>query len=441
MLKRIAFVGISLLITLSFAQAPDTLWTRTYGATDIGEQGYSIHQTIEGGYIIVGLRYSLSSDVYVVCTNQLGYALWERVYGDPTVSDEAHDVQQTFDLGFIIVGSTVSSGREKVYLIKVSPFGVFMWHRTYGGNSCYCRGYSIQQTTEGGYIITGNTRAYPVGDHDVLLIKTDSLGDTLWTRTYGGGYDDFARSVQQTPDQGFIIAGFTNSFGQGAPTCFNFYLIKTDSLGDTLWTRAYGGGDDEKATTVRCTSDNGYVIVGTGGSGCYVVKTDTSGDTIWTKTYNYGGVSIEGTADGGYIIGGNCQGFYLLKINDNGDSLWARSYPTEGQDDHCNMACATSDGGYVMAGNTFLPSQGVPDVLLIKTAPDPGIEEETIIRHGKGQKTFGPTIFNGPLLLPEGKNCRVFDITGRVVMPERVKPGIYFIEVEGKIKQKVIKIR
>lgn len=434
-LYTLLFALCPLLLT---AQAPDTLWTRTYGAADMGEQGYCVQQTIEGGYVVVGVKYWLSSDVYVVCTNQLGYALWERVYGDPTVSDEAHDVQQTFDLGFIIVGSTVSSGRKKVYLIKVSPFGVFMWHRTYGGNNCHCRGHSIQQTTEGGYIITGNTRAYPVGDHNVLLIKTDSLGDTLWTRTYGGEYDDFARSVQQTPDQGFIIAGFTNSFGQGAPTCFNFYLIKTDSLGDTLWTRAYGGGDDEKATTVRCTSDNGYVIVGTGGSGCYVVKTDTSGDTIWTKTYNYGGVSIEGTADGGYIIGGNCQGFYLLKINDNGDSLWARSYPT-GNPDHCNMACATSDGGYVMAGNTFLPSQGVPDVLLIKTAPDPGIEEEKI--KSVENSNLSATIFRGPLLLPEGRDCKVFDITGRIVAPDKIKPGIYFIEVDGVITKKVVKVR
>ena len=145
--------------------------------------------------------------------------------------------------------------------IALEP-GDTLWTRTYGG-SREDRGYSVQQTSDGGYIIAGGTESFGAGERDVYLVKTDSSGDTLWTRTYGGSYQDQGFSLQQTSDGGYIIAGVTRSFGAGG---YDVYFVKTDSSADTLWTRTYGGSDDDRGRSVQQTSDGGYVIAGYTGS-------------------------------------------------------------------------------------------------------------------------------------------------------------------------------
>ncbi|MCP4631383.1 MAG: T9SS type A sorting domain-containing protein, partial [candidate division Zixibacteria bacterium] len=187
---------------------------------------------------------------------------------------------------------------------------------------------SVQQTTDGGYIIAGETGSYGAGNRDSYLIKTDSSGDTLWTQTYGGASHDIAESVQQTTDGGYILGGYTESYGAGNR---DFYLIKTDSSGDTLWTRTYGGAAYDYAESVQQTTDGGYIMTGytssfgAGGADCYLIKTDSSGDTLWTRTY--GGAiydmaySVQQTTDGGYIVAGGTNSFgpgsadfYLVKV-------------------------------------------------------------------------------------------------------------------------------
>ena len=114
--------------------------------------------------------------------------------------------------------------------------------------------YAVRQTTDGGYIVTGRTISFGAGNYDVYLIKTDSLGDTLWTKTYGGTNTDYGYAVQQTTDGGYIVAGYTLSFGAGN---YDVYLIKADSLGDTLWTKTYGGGNFDEGWAVQQTTDGG----------------------------------------------------------------------------------------------------------------------------------------------------------------------------------------
>ncbi|MBL7191850.1 hypothetical protein ISS30_09140 [bacterium] len=120
-------------------------------------------------------------------------------------------------------------------------------------------GFSVQQTSDSGYIIAGYTTSYGAGYYDVYLIKTDALGDTLWTKTFGGNSGDGGSSVQQTSDGGYIIAGYTGSYGAGYA---DVYLIKTDANGDTSWSQTFGGSDWDYGYSVQQTTDGGYIVAG-----------------------------------------------------------------------------------------------------------------------------------------------------------------------------------
>jgi hypothetical protein len=255
-------------------------WWRTYGGTSLDE-GCSVQQTVDGGYIIAGLTQSFGAggyDVYLVKTDAAGDTQWTRTYGG-TSYDNGYSVQQTSDGGYVIAGRTYS-GSFDVYLIKTNPSGDTLWTRTYGGTN-YDEGFSVQQTSDGGYIIAGYTLSSGAGGIDVYLIKTNASGDALWTRTYGGTDVDYGSSVQQTSDGGYIIAGGTRSFGAGYD---DVYLIKTNASGDTLWTRTYGGTSEDDGNSVQQTADGGYIIAGNansysiqGDDDVYLVKTDANG--------------------------------------------------------------------------------------------------------------------------------------------------------------------
>jgi hypothetical protein len=312
----------------------DTLWTKTFGETE-WDFAYSVQQTSDGGYIIVGAILSLSVgdyDVLLIKTDSSGNILWTKIFGG-TGDDSGSSVQQTSDGGFIIVGTTSNfgSGDKDVYLIKTDNNGGIIWTNTFR-RLMWNSGNSVQQTSDGGYIIVGDTKD-PFSESYVYLIKTDSSGDSLWTKTFGGTDDDSGGSVQQTSDGGYIITGVTKSFGAGYEDA---YLIKTDANGDSLWTKTFGGTNSESGSSVQQTSDGGYIFTGrtisfgAGGSDVYLVKTDGSGNTLWTKTFggagNDKGNSVQQTSDGGYIIVGDTESFgpgdldvYLIKTDANGD--------------------------------------------------------------------------------------------------------------------------
>jgi hypothetical protein len=296
---------------------------------------------------------------------------WERTYGGQ--NDEAgYSVQQTSDGGYIIAGYTYSygAGGRDVYLIRTDAEGDTLWTRTYGGLE-RDEGFSVQQTIDGGYIVAGRTWSFGAGapeSSNVYLIKTDAQGDTLWTRTYGGEGDDDAYSVALTSDGGYIIAGTTRSFGAGFE---DVWLLKTNALGNTLWTRTYGGHLLDRGRAVQPTADGGYIVAGSTREdyGVYLVKTDSHGDTLWTR--NYGGTrstrgeAVQQTTDGGYIVTGGKsgprpeKGVYLLKTNAAGDSLWSRAYNNNGNYSGYSVQ-QTTDGGYIIAGTTH-------DVFLVRT--------------------------------------------------------------------------
>ncbi|MBU1984520.1 hypothetical protein KJ815_08930, partial [bacterium] len=194
----------------------------------------------------------------------------------------------------------------------------------------------------------------------------------VWARIYGGSSNDEAQSVRQTADGGYIIAGWTNSFGV---TPDDAYLVKTNSTGDTLWTRTYGGSLDDDVRCVEQTADGGYVAAG---ANLYILKTTSTGDTLWTRRFGNGVLySVKQTPDGGYIVAGNTYSlghadFYLLRTNSIGDALWTRTYGGV-EDDMAHSVQKTSDGGYVVAGLTNSFGAGDYDFYIVKMGTDPKI--------------------------------------------------------------------
>jgi hypothetical protein len=289
---------------------------------------------------------------------------FERTYS----GYEGQAVQQTSDGGYIIAGRAASydASTTVAYLVKTNPSGDTIWTRRYGRGR-WDGGYSVDQTSDGGYIVAGTTVSFEATSSDVFLLKTDASGDTLWTRVYGGPYDDWGYSVQQTSDGGYIVAGYTSS-SQGYYKN-DAYLIKTNASGDTIWTRTYGGTDIDQAYSVGLTSDGGYIVAGSthsydaGREHVYLVRTSATGDTLWTRVYAEGaGRCVEQTSDGGYIIAGYPS---LVKTDSTGELLWQRTYPSFVGSEHAFVHQTPSDGGYILVGSKYEWPSGT-DLRLVK---------------------------------------------------------------------------
>ncbi len=384
-------VGIQFIVSASAIAELDTLWTKTYGGT-YDDYGFSVRECANKDFIIAGHTKSFGvggRDIYLVRIDTDGDTLWTKTYGG-TGYDYGRSVQECADSGFIITGHTMSfgAGYSDVYLIKTNSTGNTLWTKTYGETD-FDYGYSVQECANGNFIIAGYT-GFDDSLQDVYLIKTDSNGDTLWIKTYGGTNSDKSYSVEECVDSGFIIVGETKSFG--TDSLENIYLIKTDSNGDTLWTKTYGGTDSDKGYFVKECTDSGFIIVGeTKFSGTdledvYLIRTDLNGDTLWTKTYggtdSDKGYSVQECADSGFIIVGYTSSFgdgnvYLIKTNTDGDTLWTKTYGGTKYDEG-NSVQECAGGGFIIAGYTNSFGAGKNDVYLIKIGPEVGVEEKIL---------------------------------------------------------------
>lgn len=262
-------------------------WQGTYGGGYV-EYGYSAQQTSDNGYIICGSTNTYgagSYDMYLVKTDSLGVMDWQRAFGG-TGNDRGHTVEQTDDGGYIFAGYTTSfgAGGADVYLVRTDENGDTLWTGTYGGSDDDLPHYGrcVRQTYDGGFVVTGYTKSYGAGLYDMYLLKTDSLGNMEWEETYGGSDMDTGRSVEQLPDGGFIIAGSTKNFGA---VLYDVYLVRTDADGGVIWTETFGGSDYDYGESVQRTSDGGFIIggytksYGSGEFDFYLIKTepDTTG--------------------------------------------------------------------------------------------------------------------------------------------------------------------
>lgn len=286
-------------------------WVKVFGSS-ANENANCIRETWDGGYIIVGEKIY---EVWLIKTDTDGNIIWDKFFGGSY--DDGNFVQQTTDGGYIIVGSTGSygvNGSIDVWLIRTDANGNELWNKNYGG---YIRdyGYSGQQTYDGGYILTGRTESYGVSLGDAWLIKTDAEGNKIWDKTFGAYGSDYMRSVQQTSDGGYILCG-TISYGGSEQ---NGWLIKTDANGNKMWEKIFYTGSSNSGYSVQQTLDGGYILFGTN----LFIKTDAYGNELWNKPFSGTGLDGQQTSDGGYVLLGYQR---IVKTDFNGNLEWDKTF-------------------------------------------------------------------------------------------------------------------
>jgi hypothetical protein len=369
-------------------------WDHRYGGTD-GDYVIAFEKTTHGGYILAGKTASDSSgnksthifgtgafDYWIVKLDSVGQMQWEKDFHGSD-NDVFWAISQTSDGGYIIGGtsnspaggdkSQMQRGGDDYWVIKLDASGNKIWDKTFGGSGdedLHC----IIQTSDGGYLIGGDSRSPAGGDKtqalfgisDYWVVKTDSLGNKLWDKTYGGtDYERYRNSVQ-TPDHGFIHAGQSSSGISGNKTDasqggVDYWLVKTDSSGNIQWDSAYGGNGDDNMQVLMKTWDGGYICGG------------------WSTT----GISGDKTqaSNGQYDL-------WILKLNSSGVKEWDKDFGGTGIEDEFSDIYQTTDRGYLLGATSY--SNAGAD----KTDNNLGVEQPWVIRiDSAGNKLWDKTIF------------------------------------------------
>jgi len=362
------------------ATGPSPSFCKAIGGPAI-EKGNSLIQTSDGGYAIAGYTESFGAgekDVYVVKLDANGNLQWTKTIGGPAI-ENGSSLVQTSDGGYAIAGSTRSfgAGEVDVYVVKLDANGNLQWTRTIGGEKDEV-GFSLIQTSDGGYAIAGTTTSFGAGEADVYVVKLDANGNLQWTKTIGGPGYEIGFSLIQTSDGGYAIAGLTPSFGAGG---LDVYVVKLNANGNLQWTKTIGGPAGEIGISLIQTSDGGYAIAGStesfgaGEADVYVVKLDANGNLQWTKTI--GGPAVENgssliqTSDGGYAISGYTGrpgewDIYVVKLDANGNLQWTKTIYAKNEDFSKPSLIQTSDGGYAISGDTKSFGAGETDICIVK---------------------------------------------------------------------------
>ena len=377
--------GCSTTLDIGVADVENPLFENTIEG-NFDDFARSLDLVTGGGYVIAGYTESFGaggSDAYLVNLDENGNYNWSKTYGG-TGDDAANAVISTSDGGYIMAGfsQSFSSIGNDIYITKTDAGGTVVWSETHGGSGDE-KAYAVVELAGGGYIVAGGTSSFGAGNTDMYLIRLDANSAPLWTKTYGGPGYDYAYDAKQTSDGGYILAGYTYSYGSGEA---DVYLVKTDEAGDIEWTRVIGGAADDIAWSVIEISTGGYAIAGTStsfGSGeedIYFVITDASGTPVVTKTFGGTaedhGTSIAEASDGGFAIAGYSKSYTnqaedicLIKTDANGEEAWTKVYAGSFNDRVWDVKQST-DNGFIMAGNS--QSFGVTIV--------PGYWEQHIIK-------------------------------------------------------------
>lgn len=463
------------LLTFDLFSQPNT-WVSIYGGNKY-DRGASLAATTDKSFVICGNTSSYgigTTDIYILKIDSAGKYQWENTLGGANI-DHAHSIRQTTDSGFVISGYTNSFGNAgyNAYLVKVSSAGLLQWQRTYGGDD-WDFAYWAEQTNDGGYVLCGesfrsgkNSQAY--------LIRTDAAGDTIWTQTFGGSGEDAFKEVRQTSDGGFVAAGYaTDSTGDK-----DFFLLKTDALGNTAWEKTYGGSANDSCSSLDICADGGFLLGGCrdtlGKHKTYFVKTDASGNEMLSKAnmgdsgnrsisriretveehYTYTQICDEGGLGG--------QEIYLIKYDPTGN--WFPFVSTLGgnKDEEAYDLIQNADSGYTLVGYTETFGSG-PDNIFIARTNAAGSYNNTVnsyvavseIQHDDDGLMIYPNPTNGKFQVAGSKFkaivIRTYNQLGEVILISAgsekneidisaAPNGIYLLEIvaaEGTIRRKIL---
>jgi len=258
-------------------------WDKTFDK-DKNDVAYSIIQTKDGGYAIAGstgLKLWGEVNCWVIKLDAKGNMEWDNDFGG-TGWDEIFSIVQTKDGSFVTTGCVWSkgTGRGDIYIAKLNKNGDLVWDKTFGGSEDD-EAHSIIQTEDGGYVVTGFTVSEDTGDRDIWVIKLDKDGNKVWDKTIGGASEDWANSIVQTEDEGYMVAGWTKSIGAGKT---DVWIVKLDKRGNLVWDKTFGGSENDEAHSIVQTEDGGYAITGwtkskgTGNADVWVIKLDENGN-------------------------------------------------------------------------------------------------------------------------------------------------------------------
>jgi len=395
--SRYVMIAVSMLVLVvcyailgpGAMRAQVSYWAATYGGRS-GESAWSINPTSDGGCAVAGWSYSFAQgddDFWVLKLSQDGAVQWQKSYGG--YDDEAADlIYPTSDGGYAMTGYAASFGGLDAWVLKLGHDGSIEWQKAYGGRS-EDEAVSIQETLDGGYILAGETRSFGAGDWDVWILKLDASGAIQWQKTYGGQGTDTcsADPIVQTSDGGYVVTGYTESFGAGNS---DVWVLKLDENGTIEWQKTYGGRGYEEAHAMRQTLDGGYVVAGYTDSfgsdddwDVWILKLDARGAVVWQKTFGGPGNdvtwSVHQTTDGGCIAAGSTESFgagqrdvWLLKLSDDGAVQWQRTYGGQGRDEGESVRQAPH-GGYWVGGGTQSFGAGAYDFWVLRLDPQGSI--------------------------------------------------------------------
>lgn len=379
-------------------------WNQTYGGLEY-DVAYSVIQTMDGGFMIAGYTNSFGAgdyQVWLIKTDARGSPQWNRTYGD-SGGNRAYSIIQTFDEGYAFAGKTLTDeGGCDFWLVKIDETGNIEWSQSYGGRRADLL-YSMIQTTDGCYVLVGRTKSFGTRSdrsHNAWVVKTDPFGEHLWNQTFGGSFTDCFQSVTETPDGGYALAGYTDSYG--IPYSKNsiddsFWLVKVDRNGVLQWSQTYGDVDSNVCFDIIATSDGGLALAGHSMWYGWLVKTDTEGKQLWNQTYDSQRAPIESiietsdggwnqtydsrrawiesiieTSDGGFALAGasdsietSYPNFWLVKTDVNGITQWNQTISTSGYDE-VHSVIQTCDDDFVIAGETSAYGAGIKDAWLVK---------------------------------------------------------------------------
>ncbi|MBI4453758.1 hypothetical protein HY636_03890 [Candidatus Woesearchaeota archaeon] len=362
-------------------------WDKTFGKT-YDDNANSIQQTNDGGYIAAGWTLSwqnnaVKHDAWILKLDSKGNLEWEKTFGGSKL-DVAYSIKQTNDLGYIVAGKTASKGGSITngWVLKLDTNGNLLWDKTFGSGYFKHEFGFINQTKDGGYIVTGNFGSQGPENYDVdgWILKMDANGNLECSgasqgsldKTFGGDYNDSASSIQQTTDLGYVIAGKTLSKGAGG---YDAWILKLDSNGKLVLDKTFGEKYNEEVHSIQQTTDLGYIVAGIKSDAnfhddAWVFKIDSNGNLAWEKTFGEGNYdeanSIQQTNDDGYIVaGGLGANVWVLKLDSIGEVEWDKTFGGSGWDQAYSIQ-QTNDLEYIVAGRTQSKGAGEGDAWILK---------------------------------------------------------------------------